>query len=119
MPAHLKFGNSSYKQRSELLTGKQALRRIRLERRLTLARPPQRSWWDNIYRNRRRFGFIIGLALALIYFILAGLVPAAYVQKDYINGDIFISLYSPAFRGCVAGISSLTIINTPSHQLTR
>lgn len=57
-----------------------------------------RVWLENIRQNRRRAGFIVGLLLAIVYFILAGVVPAVYIQNHYANGATFISLYSPAFR---------------------
>lgn len=74
------------------MTGNRASRLIRSAlRRL-------RSWWDYIRRDRGRFGLVTGLWLALVYFVLAGLVPAAYVKKDYLDGATFVGLYSHVFR---------------------
>lgn len=55
-------------------------------------------WLENTRQNRGRVGFIVGLVLAIVYFVLAGLVPAVYIQNRYTNGATFISLYSHAFR---------------------
>lgn len=57
-----------------------------------------RVWLENTRQNRRRAGFIVGLLLAIVYFVLAGLVPAVYIQNRYDDGATFVSLYSHVFR---------------------
>jgi hypothetical protein len=40
----------------------------------------------------------VGATLALIYLLLAGYLPAYYIEKNYIDGEVFVSLYSHLFR---------------------
>lgn len=85
------------------MAGVQASRRIRraclrLRAWIQQAWLHLRTWWGDIRRDRDRFGRAVGLALAPVYYVLAGYVPAAYVEKGYANGPAFIALYSPVFR---------------------
>jgi hypothetical protein len=41
---------------------------------------------------------VIGVVLALFYFILAGYVPAAYIESNYTHGTLYVNLYSHVFR---------------------
>lgn len=68
-----------------------------------MPRSPQKPYWKRFWQfiagfladHKRSF---VGAALAFIYFLLAGYLPAYYIQKDFIDGEVFVNLYSHLFR---------------------
>jgi hypothetical protein len=50
------------------------------------------------WKYKNRGVIIVGVLLALFYFIVAGCIPAYNIQKSYKYGDIYVGLYAHVFR---------------------
>lgn len=59
---------------------------------------PPREVLVDAWRYKNPSGIVIGVLLALFYFILAGYVPIAYIQNGYTDGTTYVNLYSHVFR---------------------
>ena len=59
---------------------------------------PLKAWLFGAWRYENLSGIVVGAVVALLYFILAGYVPAAYVQDSYRPyGALYVKLYPHVF----------------------